>query len=247
MSDEERLQEQMAYYRARAGEYDQWFLRQGRFDHGAEQNRQWFAEVEQAARALADFEPTGRVLEFAAGTGWWTEHLIRYADSVTAVDASAETLTLNRARNGESSVRYVQTDIFTWKPDAHYDVVFFSFWLSHVPPERFAAFWNLVRACLAPKGRVFFIDSQYNPLSTASDHRLEGEKATTMTRRLNDGREFRIVKVFYRPEDLTARLAALGWRVTVSTTGSHFLYGSGTREEEDHAAITAGITQGRMR
>jgi hypothetical protein len=26
------LQEELAYYRARAGEYDEWFLRQGRYD-----------------------------------------------------------------------------------------------------------------------------------------------------------------------------------------------------------------------
>ena len=32
------LQEQIAYYRARAGEYDQWFLREGHYDHGPELN-----------------------------------------------------------------------------------------------------------------------------------------------------------------------------------------------------------------
>jgi hypothetical protein len=29
-----------------------------------------------------------------------------------------------------------------WRPDRRYDVVFFGFWLSHVPLERFAAFWG---------------------------------------------------------------------------------------------------------
>ena len=46
------LAEQIAYYRARATEYDEWFLRLGRYDRGEEQNRQWFAEVEQAREAL---------------------------------------------------------------------------------------------------------------------------------------------------------------------------------------------------
>ena len=32
------LCEQIAYYRARAGEYDEWFLRQGRYDRGSELN-----------------------------------------------------------------------------------------------------------------------------------------------------------------------------------------------------------------
>ncbi len=29
------LEEQKAYYRERAAEYDEWFYRQGRYDHGA--------------------------------------------------------------------------------------------------------------------------------------------------------------------------------------------------------------------
>jgi hypothetical protein len=56
-------------------------------------------------------------------------------------------------------------------------------------------------------------------------HRLEGPEATTVKRRLNDGREFRIVKVFYRPDELAARLADLGWQVEVQATPSYFLHG----------------------
>ena len=35
------ISDQIDYYRARAGEYDEWFLRQGRFDHGRDFNRRW--------------------------------------------------------------------------------------------------------------------------------------------------------------------------------------------------------------
>jgi hypothetical protein len=106
-------------------------------------------------------------------------------------------------------------------------VVFFGFWLSHVPPGRFAAFWELVRAALRPGGRAFFVDSlgQEAPAEkrrlgwTPGDH--------TMLRRLNDGREFRIVKVFYDPSGLEARLAGMGWRFSVCKTENHLLYGFG--------------------
>ncbi|MGZ3668081.1 MAG: class I SAM-dependent methyltransferase, partial [Ktedonobacterales bacterium] len=108
-----------------------------------------------------------------------------------------------------------------------YDVVFFSFWLSHVPPERFDAFWDLVRSAVKPRGRVFFLDSLYNDSSTARDHRLEGGDATTLTRRLNDGETFRIVKVFYQPAELAARLKARGWEIAVESTPNYFLYGFG--------------------
>ena len=219
--------EQVAYYRARAGEYDEWFRRDGRYDRGPEANALWAEEINHVSEALAAFNPTGDVLELAAGTGWWTERLAKYAERLTAVDASPETLAINEKKIGDAPVRYIQADIFDWLPDRQYDVVFFSFWLSHVPPERFDAFWGLVREGLKPQGRVFFLDSRYEETSTAADHRLEGEDAVTTLRRLNNGREFRIVKVFYRPDDLAARLAGLGWDVTVQTTPSYFLYGSG--------------------
>ncbi len=222
--------EQIAYYRARAHEYDQWFLRQGRYDHGPEQNARWFAEVRQVEEALERFAPTGRVLEIACGTGLWTQRLLVYADSITALDASPEVITHNCQRLGNVSqhrVRYVEADVFSWEPDARFDTIFFSFWLSHVPPERFEGFWNVVQAALAPEGRVFFVDSLYSPQGTAVDQRLEGEQATTLTRHLNDGRAFRIVKVYYQPTELEARLRRMGWDVTVCATPTFFLYGEG--------------------
>ena len=136
-------------------------------------------------------------------------------------------LELNRRRLGAGRSRYVQADLFGWRPDSRYDVVFFSFWLSHDPPERLAGFWELVRACSAPGGRVFFVDSRYNEAATAVDHRLEGLEGVILTRRLNDGREFRIVKLYYDPADLERRLADLGWCVTARETANHFLYGWG--------------------
>src|SRR5690348_7215985 len=127
---QELLEEQRRYYRSRAGEYDEWFLRLGRYDRGPELNQQWFAEVAEVDSALAAFEPAGRLLELACGTGWWTERLLPYAGSLTVLDASPEMLALNRARLGDAEVRYVEADLFTWEPDDRFDVVFFSFWLS---------------------------------------------------------------------------------------------------------------------
>jgi SAM-dependent methyltransferase len=220
------LRQQIAYYRERASEYDEWFLRQGRYDRGPKHNAQWFAEVGEVTRALGTFAPRGEVLEFACGTGLWTQHLVRYATTVTALDSSPEVLALNRTRVAASNVRYMQADLFNWQPDRQYDVVFFSFWLSHVPPERFEAFWDLVRRALAPQGRVFFIDSRYAESSTARDHQLPDQQETTLTRRLNDGREFAIVKVFYQPEQLQQRLRELGWASDCHATANYFLYGS---------------------
>ncbi len=222
------LASQLNYYRARASEYDAWFLRQGRYDRGEAHNAQWLGEVRAVEKALADFAPRGDILELACGTGWWTEQLVRYGDSLTAVDASPEVITLNRKRLPSAEVNYVQADLFDWQPEQKFDTVFFSFWLSHVPPERFAGFWETVKKSLNPGGRVFFIDSSYAREGTAKDHVLNSLDAKTVTRRLDDGRTFEIVKVFYEPERLEKSLAALGWQSKVWQTDTFFVYGAAT-------------------
>ncbi len=230
--DGKLLEGQLAYYRARAEEYDDWFLRRGRHDRGPEWNRRWFSELEDIRQELGRFGPTGRVLELACGTGLWTIELARHATSVTAVDASPEVLGINRARlreaGHETVVRYVEADLFDWRPDATYDAVFFGFWISHVPPERFEAFWELVRSALRPGGRVFFVDSLGAETADEKERRSRNPHDPTTVRRINDGREFRIVKVFYDPLNLERRLAGLGWSVSVHTT-DHLLYGCGER------------------
>ena len=228
MTDDVVLAEQLEYYRARAEEYDQWWLRQGRFDRGAEANARWFAEAAELERALAGFDPRGDVLELACGTGLWTRRLVEYATRVTAVDAAPEVLAINRARVGDPSVRYLEADVFEWAPEpGAYDVCVFTFWLSHVPDSRFGGFWERVGAALKPGGRVFFIDSARTERSTAADHALPEHGQATMTRRLDDGREFQIIKRFYDPDQLTGALRELGWDAQIDTTGEFFVYGQG--------------------
>jgi ubiquinone/menaquinone biosynthesis C-methylase UbiE len=222
------LEEQIAYYRARAPEYDEWFRRQGRYDLGEEQNARWHAELEEVVRALESFTSRGCVLELAGGTGFWTEVLVHTADELTVVDASPESLEINRGRIGDPRVRYLEANLFAWEPDQAYDSVVFAFWLSHVPPQRFDGLWDLVARCLAPGGRVFFVDN-LNPSSTAHDHRRLESGDVTVTRALNDAREFRIYKLFYRPDELARLLETRGWRTDVRATATYFLYGHATR------------------
>src|SRR4051794_17192116 len=114
------IEEQQRYYRERAPEYDDWWLRRGRYDAGPEVNQRWFDDVAEVESRLAAFDPRGDVLELAAGTGFWTRHLVGSANSLTAVDGSPETLELNRARS-KGEVEYVVADIFAWEPPRRYD------------------------------------------------------------------------------------------------------------------------------
>ena len=229
--DDALLDAQIAYYRARAPEYDAWWLRTGRFDRGEANNAAWRADVDTVEAAAIDALATrrpARVLELACGTGLFTRHLAPRVASVTAIDASPEVIAINRARVGAGNVDYVQADVFAWQPQARYDCVFMSFWLSHVPHARFDALWSMVRRALAPGGFAYVIDSAHDPTSTAVDHAPPDRQAGVVTRKLDDGREYRIVKVFWTPAALTARLAASGFDADLHATARYFVYGSAT-------------------
>lgn len=233
MADRRLLDQQIDYYRARAQEYDQWFLRQGRYDRGPDHRAQWFLEIEEIVSALLPVAHDAEVLELACGTGLWTERLASTARRVVAVDASPEVIAINRDRVGPAAmVEYEIADLFAWTPSTAFDLVFFSFWLSHVPPDRFDEFWSTVRRSLRPAGQVFFVDSLLEPASSAIDHGPV-DQSGIVRRKLNDGREFDIVKIFYEPAALERRLTDSGWRGTVRQTPTFFLYGSVTADARD--------------
>jgi len=205
------LDEQIAYYRALAGDY----LKQGLDLPGGD----------ELSEALDAFQPAGSVLELACGPGVWTSQLLRYATNVTAVDASPEMLAIAAARVGCERVRFVQADLFSWQPDRRYDVVFIGFWLSHVPAERFESFWSLVADCLGSAGRVFFADDAYR----TPDELVAGPSSSTIRRQTPDGTAYRLVKMPHRPADLERQLRQLGWDIKVTSTAGPFYWGAGRR------------------
>jgi SAM-dependent methyltransferase len=208
---------QREYYDERSGDYGD----------ASKPDRKVPGLISQAlCRALIDeFRPEGDVLELACGTGIFTAEIVRHARSLTAVDASPRMLAINRRRCNDPKVTYVNADIFTWRPDRAYDAVFFGAWLSHVPPAAFDDFWAIVRSCLAPAGRVAFEDE--DDRAAGHDDRYSVDGVPAACRRLSDGREFEIVKVFWRPEDLEHRLRSSGWDINIRRVGETSMYGAG--------------------
>jgi demethylmenaquinone methyltransferase/2-methoxy-6-polyprenyl-1,4-benzoquinol methylase len=227
------LSEQRQYYQARAPEYDEWFLRRGRYDQGHELNQRWEREVGEVREALGASGVGGDMLEMATGTGWWTERLGAMADHITALDASPETLEIARERlrrvDQANRVTFVPADLFTWKPERTYDAVFFSFWITHVPDERLDAFVATVSAALRPGGTIFWVDSRREQTGTAPDQPLPNADDQIMTRRLNDGRTFQIIKRFRSAAAYEQAFAEHDIDLTVSETETYFQYAVGRK------------------
>ena len=219
------LNEQIAYYRARAQEYDESIYQVGRFASQEQPADEQGANLDQARIRLEALEPVQHALELACGTGMWTASLLTIAQQVTALDASPEMLAITRSKVGDARVSYQQVDLFTWEPARQYDLVFFGFWLSHVPPERLDDFFARVQRATRPGAQLFIVD-QYAPLP---DDLLLPQEGIYHTRSLHDGRAFKIVKVFHDLAMLEETLARSGFTAATRKHGDIFFSLVGTR------------------
>ncbi len=224
------IETQKDYYRARAAEYDNWFLRRGKYDLGETHTRRWIREAGEVEAFMRASKPCGQILEIACGTGLWTRHLAPLSDHLTALDASSEVVAINKQRVASNKVDYQLVDIFDWRAKRHYDFIFFGFWLSHIPADRFDGFWAMIKAALKPGGKVFFVDSLVSSSLSETERHTSKDYGGVVERVLEDGRKFNIVKIFYQPDDLKIQLAQLDWRGDVRGTENFFIYGCLTSE-----------------
>ena len=207
------VNEQIRYYRSRAAEYD------------ATAYGSLTTAREHIARITSDLPRDISTLELACGTGMWTEALAQRTREITAVDASPEAIVIAQ-RRCPAWVRFVYADIWQWVSDRRYQLIFFAFWLSHVPTSRLPKFFALLDRALTPSGDVIFVDEQ-------ESHASE-EKRTTdpevVERTLEDGTVHHLVKVFVDPEKMVAGLEGLGWTCELNPDGSDWLVGRAQRK-----------------
>ncbi|MBV9804552.1 MAG: class I SAM-dependent methyltransferase [Solirubrobacterales bacterium] len=191
------------YYDARAPEYDEWYLAQGRF---ADRERQgWEPAVRELERVLATLEPA-TTLDVACGTGFLTRHL---RGEVTGLDQSERMLQIASARMPRA--RFVQGDA-TRLPfeDSSFHRVFTGHFYGHLEDGARAAFRSEVRRV---SRELVIVDSAARP-----DH----EPDEWQERILNDGSRYEVYKRYFEADELAAELGngqvlhASAWFVMVS-------------------------------
>lgn len=190
------LTQQIEYYRRRASEYD------------ATAYPDLAASMARIDSVVAELAPSGSLVELACGTGMWTRALAARTDDITAIDASDETIALARERC-PAHVRFRRANLFEWRPERRYDVVFFAFWLSHVPSTLVDNFLASVTDAVAPGGRLMFVDEHAN----RPNHETWSDEPEIAIRKMTDGSRHPMVKVFLDPDQMRDRLDRLGWAV----------------------------------
>jgi SAM-dependent methyltransferase len=217
------------YYRRRATEYDAVY---------AKPERQ--ADLRSLRAKLSALLSGRRVLEVAAGTGWWTDAYCEGARQVVATDINPSTLAVARSRREwPAHVGFTVADAFDlsglggWqelegmeKPEppgsgewskATFDGLFAGFFWSHVALRSVDLFLDSLSARLAPGALVVVMDNIYVPDSSCPIARTDDEWNTYQERFLSDGSRWEVVKNFPSTAEVAKRLSRLGDAVTVET------------------------------
>lgn len=175
-----------AYYAARAAEYEAVY---------AKPERQ--ADLRRLEAWLPGVFAGRRVLEVAAGTGWWTLHGARDAAFWLATDLNPETLAVARAKAAmPRCVRFATADAYTLDGlgPQRFDAAFAGFWWSHVPRARLAGWLDGLFARLAPGAPVVFIDNRFVEGSSTPIAEIDAQGDSWQLRRLADGSGHRVLK-----------------------------------------------------
>jgi SAM-dependent methyltransferase len=201
------------YYRRRAREYDAVYRKPER--------QRDLAELRTLLPAMTAGK---RVLEIAAGTGYWTQVIATSAVSVTATDLNAETLAVAAARGyGQAPVELTTADAYRLdRVPGDFDLVFCGFWWSHIRRADIPRFLAGVRGRFAPGTTLLVLDNRYVPGSSHPITRVSEDGDSYQDRSLLDGRRYEVLKNF--PD--RARLAAdLGpWTTAFSYTELEYFW-----------------------
>jgi demethylmenaquinone methyltransferase/2-methoxy-6-polyprenyl-1,4-benzoquinol methylase len=187
-----------AYYAARAAEYDRIY---------AKPERQ--ADLRRIEAWLPEVFAGRSVLELACGTGYWTQFIAPAAAHVLGVDAAVETLEIAKARTANRGVDFIVGDVYRLPVAAQaHDAGFAGFWLSHVPLDRLAAFFDEFHRTLRPVSRVVLLDNRFVEGSSTPIAQRDADGNTYQLRPLQDGSTHRILKNF--PTEAQLRAAVGG-------------------------------------
>ena len=163
----------------------------------------------QSLRAMVALVFAGRcVLEFACGTGWWTEVLAGCARSVVATDINDEVLAIAKAKPMPSDfISFQRCDAFHLdEAQGEFDAAFAGFWWSHLKRNELGRFLRGLHARLWNGSRVVFIDNTYVEDSSTPISRCDAEENTYQQRKLRDGSTTEVLKNFPTDEEISAVL-----------------------------------------
>lgn len=195
------------YYAERAAEYERVYDKPERHK-----------DRESLRETLRGLLHGRNVLEIACGTGYWTHPVSQSAKSIVATDVNEEVLQIARQKSYESGrVSFQIADAFELNDvTGPFDAGFAMFWWSHISRPKIPAFLSAFHGKLAPGAIVIFADNIYvegsnNPMS----EKVDAEGNTYSRRKLENGKEFEILKNFPTDAELRSIVSAAADRIEI--------------------------------
>lgn len=238
MSQPETPSDLIAYYAARAAEYDDVY-------HKPERQE----DIRLLRSILCELLRGHSVLEVACGTCFWTAGIAETARHIHAIDINDSVLQiaserLQRCRN----VSIDRDDAFALtRSTGVFTAAFAGFWWSHLRRgDQLSQFLDILHGRLQPGALVVFADNRYVEGSSLPVTREDAEGNTYQRRRLRDGAEYEVIKNFPAEAELRNVLQARGsmldfrwlthyWCLSYRTRGSANL-----AAESEHPAPPSG-------
>lgn len=183
------------YYRARAAEYEQIYYRD------VPERRQEIADHFEFVEKLAAGKT---VLELACGSGYWTQAAAKNAREVISTDIALEMIKEAQHKKYNSPVTFINCDIYDLPfKSAAFDLIIIGFWFSHEPKQNYSRFFEIIERPLKDDGQIWLIDNNPPAEGTKSDFLHTDQAGNNFkNRRLNDGREFSILKNYFNRNEL---------------------------------------------
>ena len=145
---------------AMAGDWEDWYLRRGRFSRGPVHDGAWTMELDQATRWLDALPLSGTIVELGAGMGWWSGLLAEkgelwvYDDDATSLEAARKRLLAHRL------MAHLHERDPLASPDKGVDAVFAAYLLGRAESEtELDARVTAARAWLRPGGSLVLVEA----------------------------------------------------------------------------------------
>ena len=185
------------YYADRAYEYNKTYLRPERQK-----------DIKKLHKLLKNLLSGHKVLGVACGTGYWTKTIASVSKFITAVDINDKVLQMANSRGITSDkVIFVQDDVYSLnKIHNNFSAGFAGFWWSHVLKSKLKGFLALFHSKLQSNALVVFIDNRRVERSSTPISRIDIDGNTYQIRKLEDGREYEVLKNFPTEQEILETL-----------------------------------------
>ena len=144
-----------------------------------------------------------KIIELACGTGYWTQKLSKVASKIIASDILKEMIEIARMKKYFCLIEFKIENVYdlTFK-DKFFEAGFVGFLFSHIPKAKLTYFFKEFHRIFKVGALIFMVDNIFNEKYGGKLVKIPYDKNTYKLRKLENGKEYRIIKNYFSKDDL---------------------------------------------